>query len=237
MKRFAFFFTLAEFFFLASILTGGCTKNTDNTITNVLVLGNSITYHPITSYWWGEWGMAASKKENDFVHKLEKMLRTRNPNCTVKGCQIWDWELNHTTYDKSNLDTFFINKPDLVIIRLGENVDNLTNFDVSVQELINYIEVKVPDARIIITGVFWTYPQKDSIFSAAAKANNFTYVELSSLNIAANRAFMGATVYDAQGNTHHIDNQLVADHPNDIGMTAIAKALFNAIMDNRKLAK
>jgi hypothetical protein len=235
MKKIAVAFFMVGICFLASILLGGCSKNTDNTYSNVLVLGNSITNHPVTSYWWGEWGMAASKKENDFVHKLEKMLRTRNRNCTVKGYQIWDWERNHVNYDKSNLDTFFIGKPDLVIIRLGENVSSLTNFDLSVQDLINYIEGKVPDARIIITGVFWTFPAKDSIFSAAAKANNLTFVELSSLNIAANRAFMGATVYDAMGNTHFIDNQLVADHPNDIGMTAIANAIFNAIMDNSKI--
>ncbi len=223
--------------FLAIIFIGGCTKNTDSTYSNVLVLGNSITKHPVTSYWWGEWGMAASTKENDFVHKLEKMLRTTNPNCTVEGYQIWDWELNHTTYDKSKLDTFFISKPNLVIIRLGENVENLTNFDVSLQDLVDYIKGKVPDARIIITGVFWTFAAKDSIFSAVARSNNLTFVELSSLNIAANKAFMGATVYDAMGNTHYIDNQLVADHPNDIGMTAIANAIFRAIKDNNSLQK
>jgi hypothetical protein len=234
MKRIVAVFTVVSICFLAGFLIDGCTKNTDLSYSNVLVLGNSITNHPVTSYWWGDWGMAASKKENDFVHKLEKMLQTRNPKCTVKGYQIWDWERNHTTYDKSKLDTCFTSKTDLVIIRLGENVGSLTNFDVSVQNLINYIGEQVPAARIIITGVFWTSPPKDSIFSAAAKANNLTYVKLSSLDIAANKAFMGATVYDAQGHTHFIDNQLVANHPNDIGMTAIANALFNAITDNQK---
>ena len=237
MKRTKVVSILVVICFLAGILTGGCTKNTDSPYSNVLVLGNSITKHPVTSYWWGEWGMAASKKENDFVHKLEKLLQTANRNCIVEGYQIWDWELNHTTYDKSKLDTFFISKPDLVIIRLGENVDNLTNFDVSLQSLVNYIKGKVPDARIIITGVFWTSAPKDSIFSAVARSNNLTYVELSSLNIAANRAFMGATVYDAMGNIHFIDNQLVADHPNDIGMTAIANTIYKAIMNNNNLGK
>lgn len=64
--------------FMTAILLYGCTKDSSNPYTRVLVLGNSITKHPITSYWWGEWGMAASKKENDFVHKLEKMLQTAN---------------------------------------------------------------------------------------------------------------------------------------------------------------
>jgi hypothetical protein len=235
MKRTNFNFILIVLCFLLNFLIVGCTKNPEITYSNVLVLGNSITKHPVTSYWWGEWGMAASTADNDFVHKLEKMLQRTNRNCSVEGYQIWDWERNHVNYDKSNLDTFFISKPDLVIIRLGENVGSLTNFDVSMQNLVNYIKGKVPDARIIITGVFWTSAPKDSIFSAVARANNLTYVPLSSLNIAANRAFIGATVYDAQGNKHFIDNELVADHPNDIGMTTIANTIFKAIMDNRNV--
>ncbi len=233
MKRATILSILIGNCFMTNILLNGCTKDPSSPYANVLVIGNSITKHPVTSYWWGEWGMAASKKESDFVHKLEKMLQTTNPNCSVEGYYFSDWERNHTAYDKSNLDTFFIRKPNLVIIRLGENVSNLTNLDVSLQDLIDYIQGKAPEARIIITGVFWTSAPKDSILNAAAKSNNLTFVELSSLNIAANRSFMGATVYDALGNPHLIDNQSVAYHPNDIGMTAIADAIFNAIMDKK----
>lgn len=39
-----------------------------------LVLGNSITLHGECSYWWGEWGMAASSRDKDFVHLVEKMF-------------------------------------------------------------------------------------------------------------------------------------------------------------------
>ena len=35
---------------------------------NCLFIGNSITVHPINEYWWNEIGMAASKKDNDYVH-------------------------------------------------------------------------------------------------------------------------------------------------------------------------
>lgn len=46
----------------------------DNSKYDYLVIGNSITSHPINEYWWGEWGMAASKKENDFVHILGNLI-------------------------------------------------------------------------------------------------------------------------------------------------------------------
>lgn len=41
---------------------------------NILFIGNSITLHGKCNYWWGEWGMAASDKEKDYVHQLVKRL-------------------------------------------------------------------------------------------------------------------------------------------------------------------
>lgn len=35
---------------------------------NYLAIGNSITCHGITDFWWNEAGMAATTKEKDFVH-------------------------------------------------------------------------------------------------------------------------------------------------------------------------
>lgn len=55
------------------------------------------------------------------------------------------------------------------------------------------------------------------------------------LQIEANKSFIGATVYDALGNPHLIDRKSVADHPNEIGMSAIANAIYNAIMNKNNL--
>ena len=42
----------------------------------VLCLGNSITRHEYKAdiEWFSEWGMAASKEENDYCHQLQKLL-------------------------------------------------------------------------------------------------------------------------------------------------------------------
>lgn len=198
---------------------------------NVLVLGNSITVHPIWFYWWGEWGMAATIRENDFVHKLQSKIRTLNSGCIVEGVNIAAWEVDHTTYDLTNLDTYFETERDVVIIRLGENVVSEVNWEVSLQTLINYIESKT-DAKIFITGVFFTDASKDVILASRALNNGFPYVELSSLNSGANLAGMGTIVYDEEGNPHAIDNEGVADHPSDIGMEAIAEKIFQLMVEN-----
>ena len=42
---------------------------------NYFAIGNSITSHPIADYWWNDGvGMAASCKENDYVHQISKWL-------------------------------------------------------------------------------------------------------------------------------------------------------------------
>lgn len=200
-----------------------------NNYDNILVLGNSITIHPIVSYWWGEWGMAASRRENDFVHKLESKIRLVNPDCEITPVNIAAWEAAHTTYDLSNFDSYFTTPPDLVIIRIGENVGDETDFDTSIQGLIDYIKTKAPSANIVMTGTFFADASMNVLLSAAAVANGLRYTELSSLNTAENRSSIGAIVYDEDGNPHTVNNSGVAKHPNDTGMKAIADKIFKVI--------
>jgi len=200
-----------------------------NNYDKILVLGNSITIHPIVSYWWGEWGMAASVRENDFVHRLQSKIRLVNPDCEITPVNISAWEQAHTTYDKSNLDTYFTTPPNLVILRIGENVSDLTDFDISIQGLIDYVKLKAPSANIVMTGTFFAYAAMNVLLSTAAIANGLPYTELSSLRIPANQSSIGATVYDEDGNPHLVNSNGVAQHPNDAGMDAIADKIYGIL--------
>lgn len=49
--------------------------NCDDDHYNILFIGNSITRHEITSYWWSDGrGMAATSQNTDYVHKTESLL-------------------------------------------------------------------------------------------------------------------------------------------------------------------
>ena len=63
---------------------------------HVLCLGNSITCMSRNDEvgWKGHWGMAASKKEKDYVHLLEAKLKSYNPHSSVSFKSIARWESN-----------------------------------------------------------------------------------------------------------------------------------------------
>lgn len=67
---------------------------------NILVLGNSITQcDPLTNLGWhGNWGMAATVEDKDFVHQLDALLE-QHPmvkSATITPLNINSWERTFT---------------------------------------------------------------------------------------------------------------------------------------------
>jgi len=65
----------------------------------ILFVGNSITIHdPEESIgWYGQWGMAASKKENDYVHLLMKKILQKHIDSSYCICHVSKWEAQYKT--------------------------------------------------------------------------------------------------------------------------------------------
>ena len=60
---------------------------------NVLFLGNSITKHPIASYWWNEnSGMAASRTSKDYVHLVVNYLKSKKKSVNYVAYNYSIWE-------------------------------------------------------------------------------------------------------------------------------------------------
>ena len=97
----------------------------------MVFLGNSITMHgpcrPVQ--WAGNWGMAASEQEKDYVHVMMKSLARltgKKPKALIAN--IADFERNYATYDvAAKLKKIFDFKPDIVVVAIGENVPPLTS--------------------------------------------------------------------------------------------------------------
>lgn len=87
--------------------------------------------------------MAATSKDKDYVHVLEKLTRA-----SIQPVNISGYENSPLTFDLSILDKHLLNNPDLVLIRLGENIRNPKNLYSSLEALLNKIKISNPAAKL-----------------------------------------------------------------------------------------
>ncbi len=190
---------------------------------DVLVLGNSITHHvPDESIGWkGNWGMAATSADKDFesvlTAKLKEHFGGSKISLTAKNIAVWEQDFN---YDLKQFPDIANQKYDIIIIRLGENVDeksaNFANYETSLNELIN--QYKNDDTIVLITGTVWSSPTKDAIQKKVADDNKYYYIPM--LPFQANPKNYA---------TGQFENEQVAAHPSDFGMNTIAEMIFEQI--------
>lgn len=200
----------------------------------VLYLGNSITLHgPAPAIGWtGNWGMAASTEDKDYVHLLTAELAKatgRKPEIKVRN--IADFERGFTDLDiektyKEELDFH----ADIVILAIGENVPELTDDDLKGKYALAYQQLLATLRRhgsptIFVRSCFWPNPAKDEIMKKAAAGARMSFVDIAKL---------GGEEKNFARSERQIEHAGVAGHPGDAGMRAIADALFAAIVEQGK---
>lgn len=189
----------------------GCQEERD---IRVLVLGNSITQHgPLPAEgWYGNWGMAASKADSDFVHVLSARLDVRYKHVDLRARNIAYWE-NDFAYDFS-AEELLAFEHDVLVIRIGENVKTLDGYGEAVEKLITTFHGK----KVVVTGTFWTNQTMDSIYQKVCAAHGYRFVKLSDL--VADETNMAMKTF--QGG--------VGAHPSDKGMRQIAERIYEEIV-------
>jgi len=190
-------------------------------ISNVLILGNSITFSAADSKvgWFGNWGMAASKPELDYVHLLTAKFKDLNPKCIVTAKNISRFEREYLTYNyQKDFKEFQELHPDLILMRIGENVEQVgldeAKLDEKYAELISFLKQTNPNVKILAVGSFWGNDPADKVMNKYSK-----FVSLKNLSV-------GQT-YKAKG---LFDNYGVSEHPSDSGMKAIAELIWNSLV-------
>lgn len=197
----------------------------------VLILGNSITRHGPKAEigWTGNWGMAASAEDKDFVHLIEKALTataSADARPTVKAVNIAEFERNYATYDiatKLTEATDF--GADLIILAIGENVPALTTDEAKAQFKTGVLKVLAQlkgnrSARIIVRSSFWANAAKDETLKQACEEAGGTFVDISALGKDESNYARSERPFKHEG---------VARHPGDKGMQAIADAIVKAV--------
>lgn len=197
-------------------------ETTENADIKLLFLGNSITRHGKAENlgWCGDWGMAASSKENDYVHKLISKFCQNGIKVSVCIANLSDWERTR------NMDLLFTKylsalrfNADYVIVRLGENAcpdKYLSEFELCYGELTDLFSRN--GAKIVLTDLFWEYEPFDNFVAELAKARGYAFAEIHDLGNDDEMKAIGKFSHNG-----------VAVHPGDKGMAEIAERIFRVL--------
>ena len=218
--------------FLFSLLALVCCATTASAQAKpqkILFVGNSITKHgPKADIdWHGNWGMAATSEDKDYVHLVTKSLAAKHgaqPEILVKN--VADFERAHVGYDiAGKFADAAAFKADLIILCIGENVAALktpeaqADYQTQVAALLKALKTN-PKAAIIVRSSFWANPAKDSAMRQACEAVGGTFVDIGALSKDEQNYARSERPYKHAG---------VANHPGDRGMAAIAEAIVKAV--------
>lgn len=189
----------------------------------VMFVGNSITLHGIKHDigWDNNFGMAASAKENDYVHICMEYFLSKENETTFCICQVSEWETRYKDGEKYlPLYTDACNfKPDVIIMRVSENCP-IVDFDASIflreyKKLLNFLNSS-SKAYIVLTTSFWKHPA-DEIIKELADEYKFGFSYMGDLG--ENDEMKAIGMFEHKG---------VSNHPGDKGMKTIATRIINA---------
>ncbi|MCI9143169.1 MAG: hypothetical protein HFH87_11210, partial [Lachnospiraceae bacterium] len=218
----------------------------------VLIIGNSITQHaPNYNYGWaGDWGMAATSPDKDYVHLLEKKILEKNGAVEVKAINISEYEKYFYDWSKigDQRDKYANWNADIIIATFGANVKNGENENdpsfnndriFSADKYKKIIDKFNPDgdAQVIAGATALTNEAIVEVIADAAEKYNYTFADMTAWT---DREYLA---YDYAEQILEYYRKVTGDtaktevfegvlrHPGDRGMEKIAEAIWG-ILEN-----
>lgn len=210
----------------------------------LMTYGNSIHKHgPNSSLgWYGDWGMAASSEDKDYVHQLWGKLKAKYGEANVS------WVMG---YGQGNFESDVSNaqegqdwsgyleglktcaeteKPDIITIQYGENSHpgesgysgTEAGYRDAFIQFVQMLKKGAPDALVMITTPFWGGSPKVNGAKAAAEYLNIPIANLTQFCTYENKAYEGDGVDPNWSNG-------VKEHPGNLGMTRIAEEMYKQL--------
>lgn len=194
--------------------------------TKILFVGNSITWHaPLEKIkWQGDWGMAASSEDKDYVHKTVAFLDEKYGTVDFAIAQVAEWESrtpDASEYLRETYGKILDFAADVIVIRVGENIpkDAAPACKNYFADMVSYF-VNRTNAIVVVTDSFWRNDARDDMVRQIAEENGYVFCKLSDLEN--DERTMALGLFEHRG---------VSLHPSDYGMEMIAKRIFETIKE------
>ena len=211
---------------------------------NILVIGNSITQHApdASKGWLGNWGMAATTAENDYVHRLQAKALSINPRANMKWVNISEFEKFFYDFSKVTLDysEYVDFDADIIICTIGANIKNAepeedgfyadTDQVFTAEHYKNIIDYFNPDkdAKVIAGTTIWVGGEIETAIIGASNEYGYDFVSMNDLTDSKYRAYAYAEQLKTTFNVTEISSGVLA-HPGDEGMRVIAERLWDRL--------
>ena len=216
-------YTLASFLFFCNPKEETIPVKTPK---KVLILGNSITWHPASPSinWFGNWGMAATAADKDFLSLLTDKIKENNEQNEVLGRNVYPFERAYETISLTEFEDLKTFKADIIVIRFGENIAEperaaTPELQIAVNTFVDYLADGRP-VIVILTTPFWTNLGVNQNFLALSEQNKWPLIPLHDLSLANENMAL-----------ERFENSSVGRHPGDLGMERIASRIW-AVLAN-----
>jgi hypothetical protein len=189
---------------------------------SVVALGNSITRHgPASSIkWMGDWGMAATSAQTDYVGHLVRLL-SGDAQAPVRAQRFNLAALEAQPRDvRAGLEQLAAGRASqLLVVELGDNVGpkSLADFEPAYARLL--ASAKPDKGLLVCLSTWWQSAAVDAIIEPACRRAGGRFVDIGDIHRKPGRSGSGATGITDPG---------VLRHPGDAGMAEIAERIHQA---------
>ena len=203
---------------------------------NVLVWGASLAKHPPAEnlFWYGNWGMAASKEENDMAHRivhyLEEKYYPSKVNLHILAESGFDTSINNDTSTTTDYRTnqYYLNlenaikefNPNIIVTTRTGNMSDDVDVDVAYNaysQLYDMVYTHVPDAMVVAHHCLLRHSEmKEELYAMLDERYPNRIFEVSDLDIHSDQSNLAREWVE-------LGQQAVANHWNDKGHDAVAQ--------------
>ena len=169
-----------------------------------LFVGNSLLLGFTT------FGMCATGASKDYYHYVSSKILSENGAATFSKLHGGDFEDKESiaaanTWISNTLVPALSNDLDLVVVQLGDNVNNaskLSTFTSSCKAMIDAIRANSPKARVAWVGEWYYTDVKQEIIKSACRKTGALFIDITDLKTDDNKAKIGDIVNKGTSETH-----------------------------------